>query len=207
MSRPHVVIIGGGFGGLAAARSLAKVNVTITLIDRRNHHLFQPLLYQVATAALNPSEIAYPIRAVLATQRNARVLLAAAKSIDTAAKRVELDGGMLEYDYLILATGATHSYFGNAWDEVAPGLKSIDDALEIRRRIFVAYEAAERESDPVAQREWLTFVVVGGGPTGVELAGALGEIGLHTLANDFRTIDPTSVQVMLFEGGDRVLAA
>jgi len=201
------VIIGGGFGGLAAARSLAKVNVTITLIDRRNHHLFQPLLYQVATAALNPSEIAYPIRAVLATQRNARVLLAAAKSIDTAAKRVELDGGMLEYDYLILATGATHSYFGNAWDEVAPGLKSIDDALEIRRRIFVAYEAAERESDPVAQREWLTFVVVGGGPTGVELAGALGEIGLHTLANDFRTIDPTSVQVMLFEGGDRVLAA
>lgn len=202
-----MVIIGGGFGGLAAARTLAKADVTITLIDRRNHHLFQPLLYQVATAALNPSDIAYPIRAALANQKNARVLLAAAKSIDVGAKRVELDDGTLEYDYLILATGATHSYFGNDWDEVAPGLKSIDDALEIRRRIFVAYEAAERESDPAAQREWLTFVVVGGGPTGVELAGALGEIGLHTLANDFRTIDPTSVQVMLFEGGDRVLAA
>ena len=207
MSRPHVVIIGGGFGGLSAARTLAKANVTITLIDRRNHHLFQPLLYQVATAALNPSDIAYPIRAALAKQKNARVLLATAKSIDVAAKRVELDDGVLEYDYLILATGATHSYFGNAWDEVAPGLKSIDDALEIRKRIFTAYEAAERESDPVAQREWLTFVVVGGGPTGVELAGALGEIGLHTLANDFRTIDPTQVKVVLFEGGDRVLGA
>jgi NADH dehydrogenase len=207
MSRPHVVIIGGGFGGLAAARALAKANVTITLIDRRNHHLFQPLLYQVATAALNASDIAYPIRAALAKQKNARVLLASAKSIDVDHKRVELDDGVLEYDYLILATGATHSYFGNEWDAVAPGLKSIDDALEIRKRIFTAYEAAERESDPVAQREWLTFVVVGGGPTGVELAGALGEIGLHTLANDFRTIDPTQVQVVLFEGGDRVLSA
>ena len=207
MSRPHVVIIGGGFGGLAAARTLAKANVTITLIDRRNHHLFQPLLYQVATAALNPSDIAYPIRAALAKQKNARVLLASATSIDVKTKRVELDDGVLEYDYLILATGATHSYFGNAWDELAPGLKSIDDALEIRKRIFTAYEAAERESDPVAQREWLTFVVVGGGPTGVELAGALGEIGLHTLANDFRTIDPTQVKVVLFEGGDRVLGA
>lgn len=207
MARAHVVIIGGGFGGLSAARALAKANVTITLIDRRNHHLFQPLLYQVATAALNASDIAYPIRAALAKQKNARVLLATAKSIDVAAKRVELDDGALEYDYLILATGATHSYFGNAWDELAPGLKSIDDALEIRKRIFTAYEAAERESDPVAQNEWLTFVVVGGGPTGVELAGALGEIGLHTLANDFRTIDPTQVKVVLFEGGDRVLGA
>ncbi|MBA2541262.1 MAG: NAD(P)/FAD-dependent oxidoreductase [Deltaproteobacteria bacterium] len=207
MSRPHVVIIGGGFGGLAAARGLAKAEVTITLIDRRNHHLFQPLLYQVATAALNASDIAYPIRAVLANQKNARVLLATAKSIDVAAKRVELDDGMLEYDYLVLATGATHSYFGNNWDQVAPGLKTVEDALEIRRRIFIAYEAAERESDGAAQREWLTFVVVGGGPTGVELAGALGEIGLHTLAHDFRSIDPTQVQVMLFEGGDRVLAA
>ncbi len=205
MKRPHVVIIGGGFGGLNAAMALAKAAVTITLIDRRNHHLFQPLLYQVATAALNASDIAYPIRAALAKQRNVRVLLAAATSIDVAAKQVILDDGVLSYDYLIVATGATHSYFGKDWGQVAPGLKSIEDALEIRRRIFLAYEAAERESDPAAQNEWLTFAVVGGGPTGVELAGALGEIGLHTLANDFRSIDPTQVKVVLFEGTDRVL--
>ena len=205
--RPHVVIIGGGFGGLAAARALAGVPVNVTLLDRRNHHLFQPLLYQVATAALNPSDIAYPIRAALAKQRNARVLLADARSIDVARRHVVLDDGALDYDYLVVATGATHSYFGKDWGQVAPGLKSIEDALEIRRRVFLAYEAAERESDPVAQREWLTFVVVGGGPTGVELAGALGEIGLHTLAHDFRSIDPTQVRVVLFEGGDRVLAA
>ena len=207
MKRPHVVILGGGFGGLNAARALRNAPVSITLIDRRNHHLFQPLLYQVATAALNPSDIAYPIRAVLANQANARVLLAEAKSIDVADKRVVLDDGELAYDYLIVATGATHSYFGNDWHQVAPGLKSVEDALEIRRRIFLAYEAAERESDPAAQNEWLTFAVVGGGPTGVELAGALGEIGLHTLANDFRSIDPTQVKVVLFEGGDRVLSA
>ncbi len=207
MKRPHVVIIGGGFGGLAAARALKKANVTITLIDRRNHHLFQPLLYQVATAALNPGDIAYPIRAALAEQANARVLLAEARSIDVATRRVELDDGVLVYDYLIVATGATHSYFGNNWGAVAPGLKTIEDALEIRRRIFLAYEAAERESDPVAQRAWLTFGVVGGGPTGVELAGALGEIGLHTLAHDFRSIDSTDVNVVLFEGTDRVLGA
>lgn len=207
MKRPHVVIIGGGFGGLAAARALAKAAVTITLIDRRNHHLFQPLLYQVATAALNPSDIAYPIRAVVAEQANVRVLLAEAKSIDVATRRVTLDDGVLAYDYLIVATGATHSYFGQDWGAVAPGLKTVEDALEIRRRIFLAYEAAEREADPVAQREWLTFGVVGGGPTGVELAGALGEIGLHTLAHDFRSIDPTDVNVVLFEGTDRVLGA
>lgn len=207
MKRPHVVIIGGGFGGLAAARALARAPVSITLIDRRNHHLFQPLLYQVATAALNPSEIAYPIRAALAKQKNVRVLLARADAIDVEQRRVLLDDGVLEYDYLIVATGATHSYFGHDWSDVAPGLKSIEDALEIRRRIFVAYEAAERESDPIAQREWLTFAVVGGGPTGVELAGAMGEIGLHTLANDFRSIDPTQVRVVLFEGEDRVLGA
>ncbi len=205
--RPHVVIIGGGFGGLATARALANAPVNVTLIDRRNHHLFQPLLYQVATAALNPSDIAYPIRAVLAKQRNARVLLAEAKSIDVAKRHVVLDEGALDYDFLVVATGATHSYFGKDWGQLAPGLKSIEDALEIRRRVFLAYEAAERESDPVAQREWLTFVVVGGGPTGVELAGALGEIGLHTLAHDFRSIDPTQVRVVLFEGGDRVLSA
>lgn len=205
--RPHVVIIGGGFGGLAAARALARAPVNVTLIDRRNHHLFQPLLYQVATAALNPSDIAYPIRAALAKQRNVRVLLAEATSIDVTKRHVVLDDGALDYDYLVVATGATHSYFGKEWGQVAPGLKSIEDALEIRRRVFLAYEAAEREADPAAQREWLTFVVVGGGPTGVELAGALGEIGLHTLAHDFRSIDPTQVRVVLYEGGDRVLGA
>src|SRR5262245_22040368 len=162
MRRPHVVIIGGGFGGLTAARALAKAPVQITLIDRRNHHLFQPLLYQVATAALNPSDIAYPIRAALAHQANTRVLLAEARAIDVEHRRVTLDDGVLEYDYLVVATGATHSYFGNSWADVAPGLKSIEDALEIRRRIFLAYEAAEREADPAIQREWLTFAVVGG---------------------------------------------
>jgi NADH dehydrogenase len=208
MRTPHVVVIGGGFGGLAAARSLAHAPVSVTLIDRRNHHLFQPLLYQVATAALNPGDIAYPIRAALTRQRNARVLLAAARSIDVDHRRVVLDDGALEYDYLVVATGATHSYFGrDDWATFAPGLKSIEDALEIRRRIFLAYEAAERESDPAAQREWLTFAVVGAGPTGVELAGALGEIGLQTLAHDFRTIDPTQVRVLLFEGRDRILGS
>jgi NADH dehydrogenase len=188
------------------ARALAKAPVNVTLLDRRNHHLFQPLLYQVATAALNPSDIAYPIRAVLAKQSNARVLLAEARSIDVAKRQVVLDDGELTYDFLVVATGATHSYFGrDDWAHAAPWLKSIEDALEIRRRIFLAYEAAEREADPAAQREWLTFAVVGAGPTGVELAGALGEIGLHTLAHDFRNIDPTEVRVVLFEGRDRVL--
>jgi NADH:quinone reductase (non-electrogenic) len=206
--RPHVVIIGGGFGGLNAAQALARAPVRITLLDRRNHHLFQPLLYQVATAALNPSDIAYPIRSVLAHQRNARVLLAEARSIDVDKRTVTLDDGALQYDYLILATGATHSYFGkDEWAKLAPGLKSVEDAIEIRRRIFVAYEAAEREADPKIQQEYLTFAVVGGGPTGVELAGALGEIGLQTLAKDFRSIDPTRVKVVLFEGTDRVLRA
>jgi NADH dehydrogenase len=204
--RPRLVIIGGGFGGLATARGLAKASVDITLIDRRNHHLFQPMLYQVATAGLNPGDIAYPIRAALARQRNVRVLLAAATSIDAANRRVALDDGSLDYDYLVVATGATHSYFGrDDWAPVAPGLKSIEDALDIRRRIFLAYEAAEREADPAAQSEWLTFAVVGAGPTGVELAGALGEIGLQTLAHDFRAIDPTKVRVLLFEGRDRIL--
>lgn len=203
---PHVVIIGGGFAGLAAARALANASVRVTLIDRRNHHLFQPLLYQVATAALNPSDIAYPIRAALRKQRNARVLLADATRIDVARQTVVLDDGELTFDYLVVATGATHSYFGNDWAALAPGLKSIEDALRIRKRIFLAYEAAEREADPQKQRDWLTFVVVGGGPTGVELAGALGEIGLHTLANDFRSIDPTAVRVLLVEGRDRVLS-
>jgi NADH dehydrogenase len=202
---PHVVILGAGFGGLTAARRLRNARVRVTLIDRRNHHLFQPLLYQVATAALNPSDIAYPIRSAVRKQRNTRVLLADAKEIDTAQRRVILDNGFVAYDYLIVATGSTHSYFGKDWAHLAPGLKTVEDALEIRRRVFLAYEAAEREPDLAAQRAWLTFVVVGAGPTGVELAGALREIGLHTLARDFRRIDPTTVRVVLLEGKDRVL--
>jgi NADH dehydrogenase len=203
---PHVVIVGGGFGGLKAAKVLGKAKVRVTLIDRRNHHLFQPLLYQVATAALNPSDIAHPIRAVVRKQKNTRVLLGEARRIDTARRRIELDAGHLGYDYLILATGATHSYFGkDQWAGLAPGLKTVEDATEIRRRIFLAYEAAERESDPRKQLDWLTFVVVGGGATGVELAGALAEIGTQTLVNDFRSIDPRKVRVLLLEGQPRIL--
>ncbi len=187
------------------ARGLAAAPVSVTLVDRRNHHLFQPLLYQVATAALNPSDIAYPIRSVLSSQKNAMVLLAEARSVDVANRRVELDRGDVHYDFLVIATGATHSYFGKPWEKRAPGLKSVEDALEIRRRVFLAYEAAERATDPSEQRALLTFVVVGGGPTGVELAGALGEIGLHTLANDFRRIDSRQVRVLLVEGKNRVL--
>lgn len=205
--QPDVVIIGGGFGGLNAARKLAKAPVQITLIDRRNYHLFQPLLYQVATAALNPSDIAYPIRSALRKQKNCRVLLGDARAVDVENKRVILVNGEVEYDYLILATGVRHSYFGkeDEWSEHAPGLKTVGDALFIRRKVFLAYEQAERESDPEAQRTYQTFVVVGAGPTGVELAGALAEIGIHTLAKDFRTIDPTEVRVVLLEGRDRVL--
>jgi len=204
--RPRVVIVGGGFGGLYAARALKGAPVEVTLVDRRNHHLFQPLLYQVATAALNPSEIAYPIRAALRRQKNARVLLAEAKGIDVAARRVTLDDGELPYDFLIVAAGATHAYFGHPeWEPFAPGLKTIEDALEIRRRVLLAYEAAERETDEARRRAWLTFVVVGAGPTGVELAGALSEIARHALARDFRSIDPTAGRVVLLEGTDRVL--
>jgi NADH dehydrogenase len=203
---PHVVIVGGGFGGLAAARALRRAPVRVTLIDRRNHHLFQPLLYQVATAGLSPGDIAYPIRSVLRRQKNARVLLGDVTRIDRSARAVTFDGGVLPYDYLIIATGATHSYFGHDdWAGDAPGLKTVEDAVEIRRRILLAYEAAERESDPELQREWLTFVVVGAGPTGVELAGVLAEIANHTLVRDFRAIDPSMARVILVEGLDRVL--
>lgn len=205
-ARPRVVIIGGGFAGINAARALGRAPVDVVLLDRRNHHLFQPLLYQVATAALNPADIAYPIRSVLRRLTNARVLLAEVDRIDTSARRVEFDGGAMSYDYLIVATGATHSYFGHPdWEKLAPGLKTIEDAIDIRRRVFLAYEAAERESDPGLRAEWLTFVIVGGGPTGVELAGALAEIALHTLKRDFRSIDPTMARVVLVEGVDRVL--
>jgi NADH:ubiquinone reductase (H+-translocating) len=206
--RPHVVVLGGGFAGLYAARALARAPVSVTVVDSRNHHLFQPLLYQVATAALSAGDIAVPIRRILRHQANASVVLAKALDIDTQAKRVTFDEGSFEYDFLIVATGATHSYFGHdAWQKDAPGLKSIEDALDIRRRVLLAYEEAEREPDPSVQREWLTFVVVGGGPTGVELAGALAEISRHVLERDFRRIDPASARIVLVEAGPRVLPA
>jgi NADH dehydrogenase len=206
MSTPHVVIIGGGFGGLEAARRLAKAPVRVTLVDRRNHHLFQPLLYQVATAALTGPDIAAPLRKVLRRQKNAQVLMAEARSIDLAKKRVELDEGHLDYDFLILAAGATHSYFGHdEWRPFAPGLKTLGEAVEIRRRVLLSYEAAEREPDPRIRAEHLTFVVIGAGPTGVELAGALAEIAHHTMAKNFRTFDPGDARVILLEGGARVL--
>jgi NADH dehydrogenase len=203
---PRVVIVGGGFGGLNAARELARARVDVTLVDRRNHHLFQPLLYQVATAALNPSDIAMPIRRILRGQRNAEVLLAEARSVDLVTKEVFLDEGTAPYDYLIVATGARHSYFGReGWSQFAPGLKSIGDALEIRRRILSAFEFAERERDASLREAWLTFVIVGAGPTGVELSGALCEIAQHALARDFRHINPAQARVILLEGSDRVL--
>jgi NADH dehydrogenase len=205
-SPPHIVIVGGGFGGLNAARALARASVRITLIDRRNHHLFQPLLYQVATAALNPSDIAVPIRRILRNQKNVEVLLAEARSVDLNAKVVELDEDMASYDYLVVATGARHSYFGHdEWAPFAPGLKSIGDALEIRKRVLLAFELAEREADPRLRDAFLTFVIVGGGPTGVELSGALCEVAQHALSRDFRRINPAQARVILLEGSDRVL--
>jgi NADH dehydrogenase len=203
---PHVVIIGGGFGGLDAARALAHAPVRITLVDRHNYHLFQPLLYQVATAALSPGDIASPIRWVLRHQKNVLVLLADAKAIDPSAHRVVLDRDSLEYDYLIIATGVAHAYFGHPeWAERAPGLKTLDDALEIRRRVLLAFEAAERENDVEAQKRLLTFVIVGGGPTGVELAGALAEIARQSLRQDFRRIRTESARILLLEGGPHIL--
>ncbi len=205
---PHVVIVGGGFGGLYAARALAGRPVRVTLLDRRNHHLFQPLLYQVATAVLNPSDIAVPLRSILRRAANVTVLLADVGRVDLAARRVVLDRGAIGYDALVLAAGASHSYFGHDdWELLAPGLKTVEDALEIRRRVLLAYEAAEREQDGAEQRALLTFVVIGGGPTGVELAGALGEISRQTIARDFRLIDPTKARIILLEGGPRILAA
>jgi NADH:ubiquinone reductase (H+-translocating) len=205
---PHVVILGGGFGGLWATRALASAPVHITLIDRTNHHLFQPLLYQVATAGLSAPDIAAPLRHILRKQKNATVLLGEVSVIDPAAKKVSLEHGDIDYDYLIVATGASHAYFGHdEWAKHAPGLKTLEDAFAIRARILSAFEAAEREDDPVLRAQWLNFVVVGGGPTGVELAGTLAEIARHTLPQEFRRCDPRSAQIHLLEAGSRVLAA
>jgi NADH dehydrogenase len=203
---PHVVIVGGGFGGLTAAQALARAPVQLTLLDRRNHHVFQPLLYQVATAGLSPTDIAAPLRRILRAQANTTVLLGEVLRVDTAARKVVLTDGQVSYDYLILATGATHSYFGNHdWALHAPGLKTLEDATVILRRILLAFEKAEREADPERRRRFLTFVVIGGGPTGVELAGTLVEIARHTLKREFRRIDPAGAQVILLEGLDRIL--
>lgn len=201
------MIVGAGFAGLYAAKALRRAPVRVTVVDRRNHHLFQPLLYQVATAALNPSDIAAPIRSILRKQKNTEVILGEVESVDRKSRRLQLcDGGAIDYDWLVIATGATHSYFGKEeWAKYAPGLKTIEDALEIRRRVLVAYEAAERESDPDLRAAWMTFVVVGAGPTGVELAGALSEIARQTMVKDFRNINPADARVILVEAAPRVL--
>ena len=201
----HVVIIGGGFGGLYAAKALRKAPVEVTLIDKRNFHLFQPLLYQVATGGISPGDIASPLRAVLQNQKNTRVIAAEVTNILPEEKRVILTDGSLNYDRLIVATGVQTYYFGNEWEAHAPGLKTIEDAIKIRRRIFLAFEAAERETDPEKQRSWLNFVVIGGGPTGVELAGAIGELSKNTLKDDFRKIRPSDANILLLEGKDRIL--
>jgi len=207
MNQPHrVVIIGGGFGGLSAALRLKRAPVQVTLIDRCNYHLFQPLLYQVATGALSPANIASPLRTILKRQKNTRVLLAEATRIDAADRRVILSDGAVEYDTLIVSAGARHQYFGHdEWEEFAPGLKTIDDATDMRRRILLALEAAEREPDPEKLRAWMTFVIVGAGPTGVELAGTLGEIASDALRDDFRKINTSEARIILVEGTDRVL--
>jgi NADH:quinone reductase (non-electrogenic) len=204
---PRVVIVGGGFGGLEAAKKLVCENVHLTVIDRTNYHLFQPLLYQVATAALSPADIAAPIRAVLQKCKNAEVMLAEVQSVDVNTRVVHTGDLNVQYDYLILATGARHSYFGHPeWERLAPGLKSLEDAVEIRRRILLAFEYAEKISDPAARAAAMTFVIIGGGPTGVEMAGSIAEIARHTLARDFRHIDPSSARVVLIEGESQVLA-
>ena len=206
MHRPRIVILGAGFGGLYAARELRRAEADITVIDRRNFHLFQPLLYQVATAALNPSDIAAPIRSILRRQKNVSVILGEAQRVDVGRRVVVLDDGEVAYDTLVIATGATHSYFNHPeWERDAPGLKTVEDALEIRRRVLLAFEEAERETDPERQRAWLTFVIVGAGPTGAELAGALSEIARQTMLRDFRRINPSSARVILVEGKERVL--
>jgi len=205
---PRVVILGGGFGGMAAARQLAGAAVRMTLVDRRNHHLFQPLLYQVATASLAAPSIAAPLRQILRRQRNLTVLLDEVTGIDLAARRVQCAHSVLDYDFLVVATGATHAYFGHdEWERYAPGLKTLDDAFLIRRRVLLAFEHAERETDPARRQAWLNFVVVGGGSTGVELAGTLIELARHTLSREFRRSDPRRASVRLIEAGPRLLTA
>ncbi|CAN5820059.1 NAD(P)/FAD-dependent oxidoreductase [soil metagenome] len=206
--RPRVVIIGGGFAGINTARALKDANVDITIIDRRNHHVFQPLLYQVATASLSPADIAQPIRTILRRQDNVNaVLLANVTAVDLAAQEVVLDSERTGFDYLVIATGVRHTYFGHdEWEGLAPGLKSLEDALEIRRRILLAFEEAERTDDEDARRRLMTFLVIGGGPTGSELAGALGEISRQTLAKEYDRIDPTWARIYLFEAGPRILS-
>ena len=204
--RPKVVIVGAGFGGLQAAKALSRVAADVTVIDRQNHHCFQPLLYQVATAALSPAEMAWPIRHILRNQENATVLMAEVRSIDTDGRVVYTDSISVPYDYLVLATGATHSYFGHdEWAEVAPGLKRIEDATRIRRRILIAFEQAEFATDAIERRRLLTFAIVGGGPTGVEMAGAISEVARQSLAKDFRHIDPTAARIVLIEAGPRIM--
>ena len=206
MQLPRVVIVGAGFGGLDCARALARAPVDVTVIDRQNHHCFQPLLYEVATAALSPAEIAWPIRSLLRDQQNSRVVLARVTGVDTAAKIVKADGLSFAYDFLVLATGAAHSYFGHdEWEPYAPGLKRIEDATRIRARILLAFERAELAEDNEARARLLTFVVIGGGPTGVEMAGAIAEIARDTLRNDFRRIDPRQARIVLLEAADRIL--
>jgi NADH dehydrogenase len=208
VARPKVVIVGAGFGGLFAARALGRVAADVTVIDRHNYHLFQPLLYQVAVAALPPSDIAWPARSILRKQKNTTVLMDEIVGVDTARCRVVARRGEVEFDYLVLATGSTHSYFGHdEWADIAPGLKSIDDATLIRRKILVAFERAEMATDALARKRLLQFVIVGAGPTGVELAGTIAELAHHTLARDFRSIDPRSAKIMLVEAGAHVLPA
>ena len=207
-SLPHAVIVGGGFGGLEAAKVLGGEAVRVTVIDRTNYHLFQPLLYQVATAALSPADIAAPIRAILSKFPNIEVRLAEVTAVDVANKKVKTGDAEIAYDYLILATGARHSYFGHdEWERLAPGLKSLEDAVEVRRRILMAFEYAEKISDEKAKAAAMTFVIIGGGPTGVEMAGAIAEIARYTLSKDFRHIDPSQARVVLIEGDQRVLSA
>jgi NADH:quinone reductase (non-electrogenic) len=206
--KPRVIIVGSGFGGLEAAKKLACENVQVMVIDRTNYHLFQPLLYQVATAALSPADIAAPVRAVLSKCRNVEVILAEVQSVDVDARKVKTFDMEIGYDYLILATGARHSYFGHDdWEKLAPGLKSLEDAIELRRRILMAFEYAEKTTDEAARRAAMNFVIIGGGPTGVEMAGAIAEISRYTLARDFRHIDPSEARVILIEGTPRLLAA
>ena len=205
-SRPQVVIVGAGFGGLEAAKTLARAPVDVVVIDQQNHHCFQPLLYQVATAALSPADVAWPIRSMLRRQQNARVLMARVTGVDSEARRVHTDSISIDYDFLVIATGATHSYFGHDdWAAVAPGLKRIEDATDIRRRFLLAFERAELSADPAEQRRLLTFVIVGGGATGVEMAGAMAEVARQTLQHDFRRIDPRSSRIVLIEAGPRLL--